>query len=350
MAAPTPEQAEFFKQKIQPIFVEHCHKCHSHSAEKIKGGFVLDSLAGLLKGGDTGPAIVPGHPEKSLLIKAVSYKDEDLQMPPRAGGGKKLSDEQIAALTEWVKLGAPWPGTPAAQTSIPKRPRGKITEEDKQWWSFQSVKKPAVPSVESSKFKVQGSNLQIRNPIDNFIFAKLSENGLQPSPEADRVTLIRRVYFDLIGLPPKPAEVDEFVAAKSSDAYEKLVDRLLDSPRFGEKWARHWLDLVRYADSDGYKADDFRPHAWRYRDYVIQSFNDDKPYDRFVKEQLAGDELFPGNPEATAATAYFRNGIYEYNNRDVRGQWQRMLEDITDNTADAFLGVGLQCARCHDHK
>ncbi len=336
---PTAEPAGFFAQKIQPILAEHCFKCHSHTADKIKGGLVLDSLAGALKGGDTGPALVPGHPEKSLLIKAVGYGDPDLQMPPK---GKKLSDEQIAALTKWVKEGALWPGAPAAQSSAPTRTRGKITDEDRQWWVFQPVREPKVPNTADGGWA--------RNPIDHFIFARLKTEGLKPSPEAGRVALIRRVYFDLTGLPPSPKEVDQFVADKTPGAYEKLVERLLQSPRYGEKWARHWLDLVRYAESDGYKADDYRPNSWRYRDYVIQSLNNDKPYNRFVQEQLAGDELFPEYPDAIVGTAYFRNGIYEYNKRDVRGQWQRMLEDITDTTADAFLGLGLQCARCHDHK
>ena len=218
----------------------------------------------------------------------------------------------------------------------------EITSADRQWWAFVPVKKPAVPSPKQLNWA--------RNDIDRFILARLDQEGLKPASEAARAMLMRRVYYDLIGLPPKPTEIDEFLNDNSPDAYEKLVDRLLASPRFGEKWARHWLDLVRFAESDGYKADDFRPHAWRYRDYVVKSFNDDKPYNRFIQEQLAGDELFPGNPDALTGTAYFRNGIYEYNNRDVRGQWQRILEDITDTTADAFLGMGLQCARCHDHK
>jgi hypothetical protein len=336
-AAPASGTA-FFEAKVKPLLVEQCFKCHSHDVEKIKGGLVLDSRAGVLQGGDTGPAIVPGQPEKSLLIKAVSGADKDLQMPPK----KKLASSEVETLRQWVKMGAPWSGA-SSQTSTPKRAAGKITDEDRKWWAFQPVKKPAVPSTGNRQ-------VAIGNDIDRFILAKLANAGLQPAPEADRATLVRRVYFDLIGLPPTPAQVDEFLNDKSADAYEKLVDRLLASPRHGEKWARHWLDLVRYAESDGYKADDFRPHAWRYRDYVVKAFNDDKPYNRFVQEQLAADELFADSPDALAGTAYFRAGIYEYNNRDVRGQWQRILEDITDTTADAFLGMGLQCARCHDHK
>ncbi len=335
-AKSTAEQAAFFEQKIRPIFAEHCFKCHSHSADKIKGGLVLDSLAGALKGGDNGPALVPGKPEASLLVKAIRYGDPDLQMPPK---GKKLSGEQIAALTKWVKQGAPWAGQNAMAAA---KPRGRITTEDRQWWAFQPVRDPKVPNPADGGWA--------RNPIDKFIFARLEKEGMKPSAPADREALIRRVYFDLIGLPPSPKEVDEFVADQAPDAYEELIDRLLRSPRYGERWARHWLDLVRYAESDGYKADDYRPQVWRYRDYVIQSFNEDKPYDRFVQEQLAGDELWPDQPEAIIATTFLRNGIYEYNNRDVKGQWTTILNDLTDVAGDLFLGVGVQCARCHDHK
>src|SRR5688572_14903457 len=336
-AASLPQQGErLFKSTIQPIFAEHCHKCHSHDADKIKGGLVVDSLSGLLTGGDSGPAIVPGEPEKSLLIKAIRYTDEELQMPPK---GKKLSEEQVRALTEWVKLGASWPGSETNSARV----RGRITDEDRKWWSFQPLRKSFWTGTAPDAGWV-------RNDIDRFIWQKLEAEGLKPSPEASRQTLIRRVSFDLTGLPPTPSEVAEFITDSSSDAYEKVVDRLLSSPRYGERWARHWLDLVRYADSDGYRIDDYRPHAWRYRDYVIAAFNNDKPYDQFVKEQLAGDELWPGKPEAMVATSFLRHWIYEYNNRDVKGQWNTILNDLTDTTGDLFLGLGIQCARCHDHK
>ena len=223
-----------------------------------------------------------------------------------------------------------------------KRLRGPITDSDRSWWGFQPLSPVQVPSVRDPDWA--------RNEVDRFILSKFSSHGLTPSPEANLGVLIRRLCFDLWGLPPEPAEIDAFVKDPRPDAYERLVDRLLDSPRYGERWARHWLDLVRYADSDGYKADDFRPTAWRYRDYVVDALNADKPYDRFVREQLAGDELYPDDPEALAATGYLRCGIYEYNNRDVAGQWSTILNDITDTTGDVFLGLGLQCARCHDHK
>ncbi|HEX2749399.1 MAG TPA: DUF1549 domain-containing protein, partial [Verrucomicrobiales bacterium] len=226
--------------------------------------------------------------------------------------------------------------------------RGKITDEDRKWWSYQPV--PAVVPVPHPASKDERLQRWGRNEIDAFILDALLAAKLEPAPEASREVLVRRLYLDVWGLPPTAEQVRAFVNDTAPDAWERLVDQLLASPHYGERWARHWLDLVRYADSDGYKADDYRPEAWRYRDYVIRAFNTDKPFDRFVLEQLAGDELFPDNPEALIATGYLRCGIYEYNNRDVAGQWTAILNDITNTTADVFLGMGLQCARCHDHK
>ena len=220
--------------------------------------------------------------------------------------------------------------------------RGVVSDEDRKWWAFQPVAKPELPPVKDAAWSTQ--------PVDRFILAKLEAQNLRPAPEAPREDLVRRVTFDLWGLPPTPEESAAFVKDAAPGAYERLLDRLLASPRYGERWARHWLDLVRYADSDGYKADAFRPDAWRYRDYVVKSFNADKSYAEFVQEQLAGDEISPDKPEALIATGYLRHWIYEYNNRDVVGQRSTILNDITDTTADVFLGLGLQCARCHDHK
>ncbi|MSU66875.1 MAG: DUF1553 domain-containing protein [Opitutus sp.] len=335
VAAPSSEGLELFEKKIQPLFAETCYKCHSHDADKIKGGLLLDSNEAALTGGDTGPAFVPGKPEESLLVKAIRYEDEDLQMPPK---GKKLSDEDIAVITEWVRLGAPRSETPPPD----RLHRRRSTASDQSWWSFQPLTHPAVPEVKNSKWS--------SNPIDRFILARLESKGLSPSPEAERRTLIRRVYFDVIGLPPTPQEVQRFVADQSPDAYEKVVDGLLANPQYGEKWGRHWLDLVRFAESDGFKLDEFRATAWRYRDYVIRSFNEDKPYNKFLMEQVAADELWPENPEAVVGTSYLRQTIYEYNQRDVKTQWTGIINDLTDVTSDAFLGLGLQCARCHDHK
>ncbi len=332
-AEPTREQVEFFEAKVRPVLVERCFSCHSDVQKKTKGGLVVDSLAGLLTGGDAGPALVPGDPDASRIIEAVRYATDDLRMPPKA----KLPAAEIEALTAWVKMGAPWPNAKLKAG----RPAGKITAADRDWWAFRPVVSVAPP--------VAGAGWA-RNDLDRFVAAKLADAKLSPAPEAGHGVLIRRLTFDLTGLPPTPEAVEAFTKDDAPDAYERLADRLLASPAYGERWARHWLDLVRYADSDGFRIDDYRPDAWRYRDYVIRSFNNDKPYDRFVSEQLAGDELFPGDRDALIATGYLRHGIYEYNNRDVRGAWATQLEDITDTTADVFLGVGLQCARCHDHK
>lgn len=330
------EQVEFYEKKVQPILEQNCYKCHSHQAEKIKGGLVLDSREGLLRGGDTGPAVVPGNAEQSLLIKAVRHVDEDLQMPPK----KTLGDPDIATLTEWVKLGAPYAETQITSASAQKGRRS--TTEDRNWWSFQPVRKVAVPEVKDNGWS--------RNPIDHFIFAKLNAEGLTPSPAAQPRALIRRVYFDLIGLPPSADDVERFIADPSPGAYEKLIEKLLQSAQYGEKWARHWLDLVRYAESDGYKSDSFRPNVWRYRDYVIRSFNEDKPYNRFLMEQIAADELWPNEPDALVGVGFLRLWIYEYNQRNVKSQWSTILNDLTDVTGDALMGLGIQCARCHDHK
>ena len=320
-----------------PILQERCHGCHSHGADRIRGGLMLDSRAGAVRGGDSGrPALTPQRPGESGLLDRIRSKNPDHRMPPE---GDPLTPEQATVLEDWIRHGAPWPEAPGMP---PKRPAGPITGKERDWWSFQPLARVEVPPSKDSPWP--------RNEIDHFILERLQQRGLVPSPEADRLVLIRRLSFDLWGLPPDPSEIDSFLHDPRPDAYEQLVDRLLASPHYGERWARHWLDLVRYADSDGYKADDLRPTAWRYRNYVIDSLNGDKPYDRFVQEQLAGDELFPDEPEALAATGYFRSGIYEYNNRDAAGQWTAILNDITDTTGDVFLGLGFQCARCHDHK
>jgi hypothetical protein len=332
----TPAQLDFYQQQVLPILTDNCYKCHSHEADKIKANFVLDSREGLLEGGESGPAIVPGDPDKSLLMKAVRHDTEDLQMPPK----RKLADEQIAILSFWITMGAPYRTTNAMSLA---RTRGKkITESDRTWWAYQTVRGVEVPTIPDKAWSL--------NPVDKFVYAKLKSSGLSPAPEADRRTLMRRTYYDVIGLPPGAGEVERFVNDQSPVAYEQMVDKLLADPRYGEKWARHWLDLLRYAESDGYKADSFRPNAWRFRDYVIRSFNQDKPYDRFLMEQLAADELWPDDPDALVGVGFLRQWIYEYNQRNVKGQWASILDDITDVTGDALLGMGLQCARCHDHK
>ena len=331
-AEPTRADLQFFETHIRPLLAKRCYECHGE--QKQKGALRLDGLNTMLAGGETGPTIVPGKPEESLLIEAVRY--ESYEMPPEG----KLPDEEIALFVRWIEMGAPWP---AADRNVAVPSAGKITEDDRGYWAFQPLRRPDVPSIDQVTSGVQ-------TPIDAFILQELEENELSPSPPAGRLTLVRRIYQDLIGLPPTPEQIDAFLSDQSDDAYDRLVDQLLDSPRYGEHWATFWLDLVRYADSDGYKADHFRPHAWRYRDYVIQAFNDDKPYDRFVMEQIAGDELAPDDPQALAATGFLRHGIYEYNQRDAFTQWQDMLNDVTDTTGDVFLAMGMGCARCHDHK
>lgn len=330
-----PADAKGGFEDVAPIFEQHCFKCHSHASGKSKGGLLLDSQAALLQGGESGPAVSAVDPSQSLIVERILSTDPEKQMPPK---GERVSAAELSLLTEWIRSNAFAPT--AAKGAA--RPPGRITDEDRKWWAFQPVSTPAIPSATSGRTS--------ENPVDRFIDARLAQEGLDAAPEAERRVLIRRVTFDLTGLPPTPGEVDEFVRDSSPEAYPNLVNRLLESPRYGERMARLWLDLVRYADSDGYRVDDYRPTAWRYRDYVIRAFNSGKPYNRFVEEQLAGDEMFPDDPEALTATGYLRHWIYEYNNRDARGQWDTILNDITDTTSDVFLGLGLQCARCHDHK
>lgn len=316
----TASQTEFFENRIRPVFVKHCYKCHSADATKVKGGLYLDSRDGVFKGGDSGPAIVPGDPEKSLLVKSIRYTDPDLQMPPK---GEKLSDAQIADLVAWVKMGAP---DPRVGTATVKKSDGK------DHWAFQPVKKPAVPviskSVNSNQSETGARALKTdslitgySNPIDAFIAEKLTGKGMTLSPPADKRTLIRRVYYDLIGLPPTPEEVQAFIDDASPDAFAKVVDRLLAMPQYGERWGRHWLDVARYSDTKGeikrLRDTPLYPFAWTYRDYVIKSFNDDKPYDRFIIEQIAADKLplAKGDP-ALAALGFLTLGERFQNNEN----------------------------------
>ncbi|WP_437187732.1 DUF1549 domain-containing protein [Planctomicrobium sp. SH668] len=327
-----PEKFRHFENVIRPLLAEHCFQCHGPDAQK--GGLRLDSRGHMLLGGDSGASIVPDHAEESLIVEAIRF--ESFEMPPSG----KLTQDKIDVIVAWINDGAYWPGDDG-KVAVRKN-REQFSEDDRKWWAIQPLAAPQIPTDADESW--------CRNEIDSFISQKQQQNNLTPAPEADRRTLIRRVYQDLIGLPPSADEIRTFVADEAPDAYERLIDHLLARPEYGERWGRHWLDLVRYSDSDGYRADGFRPQAWRYRDYVVSSFNSDKPYDQFIQEQIAGDEMFPGNPDALTATGYLRQGIYEYNARDVRGQWTGILNEITDVTSDVFLGLGLQCARCHDHK
>jgi mono/diheme cytochrome c family protein len=327
---PTEEARKFFEMRVRPVLAENCQKCHGPDTQK--GGLRLDSRAAILAGGDSGPAVVPGEVEESLIVEAIRH--DGLRMPPKG----KLGDDQVRDIQTWIEIGAPWPGEAKVETASPAR---GFSDDDRAWWAIQPLRVVDVPAAGDG---------WARNEVDRFLLTKLRERGLTPAPEADGRTLIRRATFDLTGLPPTIEEVETFVNDPEPDAYERLVDRLLDSPRYGERWTRHWLDLVRWAESDGYRQDAFRPQAWRYRDYVIRSLNDDKPYDRFVAEQLAGDELAPGDPEMRVATQFLRLWAYEFNQRDVPSQWDAILNDLTDVTGDVFLGLGMGCARCHDHK
>ncbi|HYV32088.1 MAG TPA: DUF1549 domain-containing protein, partial [Candidatus Binatia bacterium] len=271
-ADPASAGLEFFEKKIRPLLVAHCYQCHSAESKKSQGGLLLDSIGGLLKGGESGPAIVPGAPDRSLLLKTVRQKDRDLHLQQQH---KKLSDRQVAQLVQWVRMGAPWPGTDPAKSQRPVKTATEIRQKDRAWWAFQPIHRPPAPL----------SNLKspISNPIDAFVVAELEANGLRPNPPAAKRELIRRVYFDLIGLPPTPEQVAAFEQDPSPDAWENLVDHLLSLPQYGERWARHWLDVVRFAQSNGYERDGEKPYAWRYRDYVVQALNQDKPYDQFIR-------------------------------------------------------------------
>ncbi len=330
------EATRFFETRVRPLLAERCFQCHDD--KKQRGDLRLDSRAAMLLGGSVGPAVVPGDPAKSLFIKAIRYEDEDLQMPPKG----KLGDDEIATLTQWIKLGAPWPGEKAIGGAAVRPAMSRITDEDRRYWFYQPLSRAEPPRVKALD--------RVSNPIDSFLLAKLEANGLSYAKQAGKLALIRRATFDLHGLPPSPQEVEAFVNDPSDDAYEKLIDRLLASPRYGERMARRWLDIVRYADSDGFRQDEYRPHIWRYRDWVINAFNSDMPYDRFVTDQIAGDQASPGDPASLIATGYLRLWPYEYNQRDVHKQWNEILDDVTGNAGEVFLGLSMYCARCHNHK
>jgi len=327
---------KFFETEVKPILKAHCFKCHG-GGKAIKGGLQLTSRAGVLKGGDTGPAAAAGKPQESLLVKAVNY--QEYEMPPSG----KLPPEKIAVLTRWIEMGLPWtPGDNAEPAAVKRAGPPPVNEETKKFWSFQPVRRPPVPAVKNGSW--------VRNPIDAFVLKRLEAAGLSPAPPAKKTALLRRAYYDLIGLPLSPEEVQAFLDDDAPDAFEKVVDHLLDSPHYGEQWARHWLDLVRYAETNSYERDGPKPFVWRYRDYVIRSLNADKPYDRFIMEQLAGDELDPVTRESIIATGYYRLGIWQDEPVDPEQELFEDLDDITKVTSEVFLGLTVGCARCHDHK
>ncbi len=337
-----PAATEFFEKRIRPVLVERCYPCHGPAVAQPLGGLRLSSREGLRRGGDSGPALVPGDPDASRLIRAIRYTDPRLQMPPKG----KLDSQQILDFENWVRMGAP---DPRSGESTEAKPRNIDFARARRHWAFQPLQATPPPPVRDARWP--------RGAIDRYLLARLEEKGLRPAPPADKRALLRRVWLDLTGLPPTVGETEAFLADASPQAFARVVDRLLGSPHYGERWARHWLDLVRYAETDGHEFDQDKPNAWRYRDYVIRAFNQDVPYARFLTEQLAGDLLAERRvtpdgliDETTVATGFYWLG--EIINTPV--DTYQALADRIDNQIDvlgkAFLGLTVACARCHDHK
>ena len=342
----TADQINFFEKNIRPVLVSKCYDCHSAKSEKVKGGLLLDTRDGLLKGGDSGHGVVQGNLEESLLIKAIRYDDKDTQMPPQKKGGK-LSDEAIANFEQWVRMGAPDPRTGEAK-SVAELDK----EKARQFWSFQPPRKAPPPVLVDAAWP--------RSDIDRFILAALEQKNLRPVADTEPRALLRRVYFDLTGMPPSFDEAQAFLAecAKGTDAqhaaFEGVVDKLLDSPRYGERWGRHWLDVARYAESTGKESNNLFPTAWRYRDYVIDSFNEDKPYDEFIREQIAGDLIGSSSSaeynEHLTATAFLAIGTKNIVEKNRLTFKLDLIDEQIDTATRAVLGLTVSCARCHDHK
>ncbi|HEV7279333.1 MAG TPA: PSD1 and planctomycete cytochrome C domain-containing protein [Pirellulaceae bacterium] len=338
------ERASQFEKHVRPLLLERCAECHSDGAAESE--LAVDSLAGLMKGGTRGPAIVPGQPEASLLMHAVRHSEATLQMPPKT----KLATEEIERLARWIADGAYWPGEEASAAGGPAAAdtASAISEEARNFWAFRPPIAPAPPEVADVAW--------VQSPIDRFVLAKLEQAGLRPAPPADRRTLLRRATFELTGLPPTPEEVEAFLADDSPDAFERAVDRLLASPAYGERWGRHWLDVARYADTNGLDENIVYGNAWRYRDYVIRSFDDDTPFDQFLREQIAGDLIFdPTDDGADAFDPVIATGFLSIGSKMLAEDDPVKLQmDIVDEQIDtvgrAFLGLTLGCARCHDHK
>jgi uncharacterized protein YeaO (DUF488 family)/mono/diheme cytochrome c family protein len=341
LGAQNAQADEFFEKKVRPVFAKSCAGCHN---AKVKtAGLDLTTAEGFAHGGQSGVLVSKQDPAKSLLMRVVGY-EESLKMPPTG----KLKDEEIADLRTWVEAGGAFPGATATGPAAahPANSR-EFTEAEKKFWAFQPLTKPAVPTVKDQTW--------VRTPVDNFILAKLEEKGLKPAPKADKLTLLRRVTYDVTGLPPTEEEIKNFLADKSPDAYAKVVDRLLASPRYGEQWGRHWLDIARYADSTGNDEDHRYPYAWRYRDYVISAFNQDMPFDQFVREQVAGDLLPTNEPGGVNRRGIIATGFLALGPKALaQPDKQKMLYDVYDEQVDviskSLLGITVACARCHDHK
>ncbi len=330
------EALVLFESKVLPILKKHCFDCHG-SGEKIRAELVMTNREDLIAGGESGIALDLEEPADSLLLEVINY--DSYEMPPSG----KLPDEDIQSITQWVMAGAPWKGEgfkPDRDAEVDGGPP-EVNAETKQWWAYQPVQRPVVPQVDME----WGTN-----EIDQFIAEKLQAKQLTPAEPANRRQLIRRAFYDLTGLPPTPQEVADFVADDSPNAYPELIERLLASPHYGEKWGRHWLDVVRYAESNSYERDGTKPFVWRYRDYVIRAFNEDKPYDMFLMEQLAGDEMNEVTAERVIATGYYRLGLWDDEPVDRKQAWFDDMDDVLATTSQGILGMTINCARCHDHK
>ena len=361
IAAPAADRDSadrLFAVEVRPLLAERCFACHGQDPAAVLGGLVLTSREAMLQGGASGrPALVPGNAGASLLYEAIQKTNPSLQMPPK--DSDRLTEEQAWRVRDWINAGAPWPdqetlqkyvaedrATARTSAGVRVATSGGLSEEwtdrrykDEDLWAFRPLLEGEPPTADSAK------------AIDAFINRRIEDAGLSPAPRASKRLLIRRASFDLTGLPPTPEEVEAFLSDESADAWKRVIDRLLESPHYGEQWGRHWLDVVRYADTAGYSNDWERSNAWRYRDYVIRSFNDDKPYDRFVVEQLAGDILEPGNPEMRVATGYLRMGPWEHTGMMQKvASRQLYLDDVTNSVGETFLSLPLRCAKCHDHK
>jgi mono/diheme cytochrome c family protein len=326
LAAPPADGPKFFEAEVRPLLVKHCLKCHGENPEKLKGGFALTGRAAVLAGGDTGPAVDLAKPADSLLLHAINHTKEGYDMPPSG----KLPAAERAVFAKWVALGLPWGGD---EVAVERKAAGP----DMGYWAWQPVVRPAVPPGAA-------------NPIDAFLTVRRDAAGLTPNPPADKLTLCRRAYYDLHGLPPTPEQLDAFLADRRPDAFARLVDELLASPHYGEKWGRHWLDLVRFAETNSFERDGPKPFAWKYRDYVIRSFNRDTPYPRFLAEQLAGDELDRDDPDCVIATGFYRLGLWDDEPADPELARMDQFDDYVTTVGQAVLGLSLNCARCHDHK
>ncbi|HYV25987.1 MAG TPA: PSD1 and planctomycete cytochrome C domain-containing protein, partial [Candidatus Eisenbacteria bacterium] len=331
---------ELFKNQVGALLTEHCVKCHG--GEKTKGEFNLTTREGLLRGGADGAAIVAGDAKQSRLVRLINHL-EDPQMPSKAD---KLPDAAITAIAAWINAGAPYDKPLTSKASVPKG-KPTVSEEDRQFWSFKPLRREPLPLIKS-----RAAQKWCRTDIDRFVMTRLESKKIFPNPTVDRRKLIRRAYFDLIGLPPTPEEVESFVNDPSPDAYSKLIDRLLSSPHYGERWARHWLDLARFAESHGFEHDYDRPTAYHYRDFVIKALNLDMPYDRFVKLQIAGDELEPDAPFAMTATGFLAAGVHatQITANQVEKERYDELDDMAATVGTSMLGLTIGCARCHDHK